>query len=165
METMKKLTGNLQSAYAAVRSYLALLMVAAGMFLIGGGAANADNPIGVSLDKNFELRINQSAFVATENLELGFLAVTSDSRCGMGEKCVWEGNATVRIWVQLAGGAKEVRELHTASRMPRAVDFANLSIGLVALQPAAISGVDIEPAQYIATLRIVRGISGGKLIY
>ena len=143
----------------------AALSLLTGMFVASGCGASADNPIGASLDENFELRIGQSAVISAVNMEVGFEAVTSDSRCGKGEQCVWEGDATVRIWLRIDGGARESRELHTASRMPSAVDFANFSIGLVALHPAAISGRDIESADYVAILRVARGISGGQVIY
>jgi len=76
-----------------------------------------------------------------------------------------EGDAIVRIWLRLDGGDKQERELHTGSKMPNAVDYANFSIGLVVLHPAAIAGRAIAPADYIATIRVARGTSGGKVIY
>ena len=151
-----------QSPASAIAGYS---LLTACMILASGCTANADTAIEASLDKDFQLQIGQSALLAAENLEVGFQAVTSDSRCGKGETCIWEGNATARIWVRIDGGAKEESELHSSSRMLTAVDFANFSIGLVALNPPAIAGRDIEQTEYIATFRVVRGISGGKVIY
>jgi hypothetical protein len=135
------------------------------LIVASGCTANADSPIESTLDQDFQLRIGQSARISTEDMEIGFLAVTSDSRCGKGEVCITEGDATVRISLRIAGGTTEERELHTGSRLPSATDYANFSVGLVALHPAAISGQTIEPTAYLATFRVARGISGGQVIY
>ena len=157
--------GEMHRAHEARLYFLALSLLTVGIALASGCVASADNAIGTSLDDDFQLLIGQSKLVSTANIEVGFQAVTADSRCGIGETCIWEGDATVRIWLQPVGGAKEERELHTSSRMPQAVDFANFSIRLVLLHPKAVSGRTIEPAEYIATLRVVRGVSGGQVVY
>ncbi len=161
----KDLIGEMRRAHEAGLFYLTLALLTAGVIFASGCAASADNTFQASLDDDFRLQIGQSALVATIGLEVGFQAVTADSRCGKGETCVWEGDATVRVWLQMDGGAKEERELHTGSRMPTAVDFANFSIGLVALHPAPVSGRAIEPTEYVATLRVVRGVFGGQVVY
>jgi len=127
--------------------------------------ASADNTVDATLDTDFQLRVGQSALVSGENITVGFTTVTSDSRCGKGEVCVWEGDATVRIWLQVNGGVKEERELHTASREPNAANFSDYSVRLVALFPPAISGRAIAADEYLATLLVVRGSSSGDVVY
>ena len=85
----------------------AALSLLTGFFVASGCGASADNAFGASLDEDFQLRIGQSAVISAANMEIGFEAVTSDSRCGKGEQCVWEGDATVRIWLRIDGGARE----------------------------------------------------------
>jgi hypothetical protein len=142
-----------------------LFLLTAGMVVVSGCGASADNAIGASLDENFQLRIGQSAVISAVDMEVGFEAVTSDSRCGKGEQCVWEGDATVRIWTQLAGGNKEENELHTESKMPSAVAFAGYTVRLVALHPIPLSGRVIAPSAYIATFGVVHGTSGGDVVH
>jgi len=142
-----------------------LSLFAAGMLFAAGCAANADNTLEVTLDKNFELRVGESALVSDENLQIGFKAVLSDSRCAKGVVCIWEGDAAVRIWLQLAGKAKQERDLHTASREPNAADYLGYSVRLVAVYPLPVSGRTIAPTEYIAILEIIRGSFGGNQIY
>lgn len=142
-----------------------LALLTAGIILASGCTVSANNPIAVSLDEDFELGVGQSALVSSVDLEIGFQTVSSDSRCGKGEQCITEGDAVVRIWLRMAGGAREERELHTGSKLPRVTDYANLSIGLVALHPAAISGRAIESQDYIGVFRVARGFSGDRVIY
>ena len=139
--------------------------VAASIALVAGCAESAESPTEVLLERNFQLQVGQSAHIAEANLTVGFQGVSSDSRCGKGEACVWEGDAIVRIWVQQAGEAKQERELHTGSKMPSAADYAGYGVLLVSLSPAPISGRSIEPTQYVATLQVTRGLSGGRNIY
>ena len=90
-------------------------------------------------------------------LEIGFEAVTADSRCAKGETCVWEGDATVRVSLRHADRAKEERDLHTSPRTPDAADYAGWSIRLVTLDPFPVTGHTIPQADYVATLRVTRG--------
>lgn len=140
-------------------------LLATSLMLTLGCTASADNTVDATLAIDFQLRVNQSARVSSENIAVGFTAVTSDSRCGKGEVCIWEGDATVRIWLQVNGGEKEERELHTASREPNAASFGGYSIRLVALFPPPISGRAIGPNEYVANLRLNRGYSGEEGVY
>jgi len=151
--------------HATDNAIAGLSLLIAITILASGCTATADNAIAATLGENFQLRVGQSALIESVNMEIGFLGVSSDSRCGKGEACIVEGDAIVRIWLRLDGGDKQERELHTGSKMPNAVDYANFSIGLVVLHPAAIAGRAIAPADYIATIRVARGTSGGKVIY
>jgi len=140
-------------------------LLAMGLMLTIGCTASADSTIETTLEMDFQLRVGQSAHVSSENIAVGFTAVTSDSRCGKGEVCVWEGDAAVRIWMQINGGEKEERELHTGSGEPNTASFGGYSIRLVALFPPPISGRAIVPNEYVASLRLTRGYAGENGVY
>lgn len=110
----------------------------------------------VALAERFSLRVGESALVESEALGLGFLGVPTDSRCPKGESCIWEGDATVRVWVQRASEARELRELHTSARGPAAASFEGWSIRLVALDPYPVTGRTVRQADYVATLQVTR---------
>jgi len=140
-------------------------LLATGLLLTVGCAASGDNEIEASLDRDFQLRVGQSALISPVNIEITFVTVTSDSRCGKGEVCIWEGDAIIRIQLQREGAETVERDLHTASREPGAVDFAGHTIRLVALFPPAVFGQVIAPKEYTAILHVVRGSSGEQNYY
>ena len=140
------------------------VMVAAGIALATGCAASALIPIEVELERNFQLQVGQSAHVAEANLTVGFQGVTSDSRCARGESCVWEGDATVRVWLQQTVGSKDEFELHTSSRYQSVAIYKGFSVRLVAVHPAPVSGVEIIPSNYVATFQVTAGTLGGDHI-
>lgn len=109
-----------------------------------------------SLASEFQLRVGESTRLTKDGLEIGFDAVVADSRCGEGAVCVWEGDAVASVWMQLADGVRQVRELHTGSRGPRATSFSGYTIHLVSLLPPAIVGERISPADYVAALQVTR---------
>ena len=115
----------------------------------------------VALAERFSLRVGESAVVEAEALELGFQGVPNDSRCPKGDKCIWEGDAAVQVWVRRASEAKEQRELHTSARGPADAGFKAWTIRLVALDPYPISGMAIRQADYVATLEVDTRISRG----
>lgn len=128
-------------------------------------SAGAEKTLTVALDNPFQLQVGQSAQLNTEKLQVGLLAVTADSRCSMDEVCVWEGDAVVQIWLQMPGEAKQQFELHTNSRESNAADYAGYGLLLVSLSPAPVLDHKTEVTPYIATLQLIRGISGGRNIY
>jgi hypothetical protein len=126
----------------------------------GGNAEGSDEAGKVALEERFPLGVGQSTVVDGAALEIGFQAVTSDSRCPKGELCIWEGDATVCIWVQPAAGTKEEIVLHTSSQGPSVTDSGNWSIHLVALNPHPITGRSILQADYVVTLQVTSAPSG-----
>jgi hypothetical protein len=124
------------------------------LFATVGCAASENGSISAALDVDFQLRAGESASVSETNLDIGFIAVTADSRCGKGEVCFWEGDGVVRIWLQSGGQDREERELHTASNLSDVTDYAGFRVQLVALNPASISGVVIAADDYVAVLRV-----------
>lgn len=108
--------------------------------------------------QQFSLRAGQSASVAgDEALRVGFDGVTADSRCAKNERCVWAGDATVRVWLQRGAGARQVRELHVAPGPAQAARIAEHELRLLRLDPYPAAGRTIDPHDYLATLALVRG--------
>jgi hypothetical protein len=139
----------------AMTSRFALSM---GSWVLVGSCAFGATGIGQpALLQEFPLRAGASATVANEALTVKFLSVSSDSRCGKGEKCFWEGDATVRIRAQVSGHPAAQFELHTAARMPRSAANEGYTIQLVRLDPIRVTGRTIAPKTYVATLVVVRG--------
>ena len=120
-----------------------------------GDCAQAAGESGkAELEKSFQVRLGHSAMVTGVALVIGFEAVTSDSRCPKGEVCVWEGDATVRIWLQPGAGAKDVRDLHTSSKQSSAANFGEWSVRLLALDPYPVTGRMVQQADYVVTLLV-----------
>ena len=125
--------------------------------LVAGGFAGPPEPKSVALGESFELKAGDSAQIEAEALVIGFEGVSADSRCPKGEQCIWEGDATVRVWLRKASGAKETRELHTSSKEPGTLSYQGYGVGLVRLDPHPVSGKAIAQDDYRATLEVTRG--------
>lgn len=125
-----------------------------------GCAIGADNAVETSLDESFQLRVGESALVQPENIELNFLAVASDSRCGKGESCIWAGDGVVQISVQVNGVDLGQHEVHSNEREGSAASFGEFHVRLVSLLPPAVAGTTIRQDEYVAVLRIARGYAG-----
>jgi hypothetical protein len=124
------------------------------LWSVGEYAEGASEAGRAALEESFSLSVGQSTVVDGVALEIGFQAVTSDSRCPKGEVCIWEGDAAVCIWVQPAAGTKEELVLHTSSKGQSTADYGNWRIRLVALDPYPVTGRAIPQAEYVATLQM-----------
>ena len=131
-----------------LRSLLPCLILAAGC------AASSDNALKTPLDTDFQLHVGQAAIVAETGLEVGFKAVTADSRCPKGENCFSAGDGVVQIWMRIDGGEEHEQDLHTARQGPKFADYAGYRVNLVALDPTPVSGVVTAPESYLATIHV-----------
>jgi hypothetical protein len=138
--------------------------LALGIVLIAGCAAGSTTVVRSDLDDNFELRAGQSAIVGTEGLLVGFRSVIADSRCAMGETCVWEGDAIVRVSLQCGGSTRELLELHTLSSEPDSGSCGGYSLQLLSLDPFPVSGRVIAPTEYVATFKVTGGVAEGEAL-
>jgi hypothetical protein len=59
-----------------------------------------EKSISAQLKKPFSIRVNQLAFVESENLELKLLDVKKDSRCPAKVQCIWAGLVEIIIKVK-----------------------------------------------------------------
>jgi hypothetical protein len=129
------------------------------LWSVGECAEGSGEPGKAEFEESFPLGVGHSTVIDGVALEIGFQAVTSDSRCPKGEVCIWEGDATVCLWVQPAAGTKEDLVLHTSSKGQSTAEYGNWSIRLVALDPYPVTGRTIPQADYVATLRVTSGPS------
>lgn len=106
----------------------------------------------VAPGQSVSLKVGESAQSADGSLRFGFEAVTTDSRCPKNVQCVWAGNATVRIWLQRGGAAREWRELHSSTGGTR--EGPDPGLRLERLDPVPVAGQELPPRNYVATLAL-----------
>ena len=53
----------------------------------------------VQLDEHFWLKLDESKLLLSEQLEIGFDKVFTDSRCPEDVICIWEGAAEIELWL------------------------------------------------------------------
>jgi hypothetical protein len=138
-----------------VRSSVSVFVATLASF--AGSVAGPSQPERVALGESFSLRVGDSAPIEAEALQIGFEDVSADSRCPKGERCIWEGDATVRVWLRKAPGSKETHELHTSSKEQGAVSYLDYGVRLLRLDPHPVSGKTIERGDYLATFEVTRG--------
>lgn len=141
------------------------LIAVVGVVLGAGCAIGAEDPVDTTMDSDFTLRVGQTARVSSEDIEITFLSVASDSRCPKGEMCVWAGDAVLQISVRFRGQEFGQYELHTNEREGAAASFGEFHVRLVALSPAAIAEKTIAANEYVALLRVARGYAGKDGVY
>lgn len=139
---------------AAATVLLSLLWTACSM-------AKPEAPQRVALGSAFTLPVGGSAQMEGGSLRVGVDAVLNDSRCPKGEQCVWAGDATVRVWLQQASGPRQSLNLRLMASGGSVSQTLGHQIRLLRLEPEAVSGKVIAPADYLATLEVKAGESLG----
>lgn len=110
-------------------------------------AQNTSAQLGVP----FELGIGDQASIASENAVVAFVDVVEDSRCPSDVVCMWEGQATISVSMQVGRGSQEFILTIGTDESPTAT-YGQYSVTLVSLEPYPQSSVQTDPDDYVATL-------------
>ncbi len=64
--------------------------------------------VNASLNKEFKLKIGQTANISGENMSIKFIDVTADSRCASDVECVWAGEVKVLLGITVNGSYQQI---------------------------------------------------------
>ncbi len=104
-----------------------------------------------TLDVPFQLKINQTAELESENLQLRFSSVTEDSRCATGVQCIWAGRGTILIDILNNENSIGAFSLSTEGGLSNTT-FDEYTLKLTTLNPYPIINQTINLSDYTATL-------------
>ncbi len=115
-------------------------------------SAAAQKPIGVP----FDLGVGESVLITDAGIRVGFDHVASESRCAIGVLCVWEGNATARVWGEVSPENRADFDLNTNSQFQTDATYLAFVIRLLGVAPYPEDGIIIDPDEYQVTMVVQR---------
>ena len=95
------------------------------------------------------VRVGQQKTVGKGDLKVSFVKLIEDSRCPVNAKCVWAGNAKIKIAVSRPGEAKRTFELNTGLE-PRSVTVFGYEIKLTNVAPYPGTNAKTDPRKPVA---------------
>ena len=107
----------------------------------------------------FTLHVGETIAYEPPGAEIGFQRVTGDSRCPTRVTCVWEGEATARLWVlepRKDSAFVELKLRGTSPSDPAPIGSAGHRITALRLDPYPAEPGPIPEADYMVTLRLDR---------
>jgi hypothetical protein len=107
------------------------------------------------LGQEFSLVIGQNAKIASENMQIKFLAVMGDSRCPSGAQCIWAGEAKCNITITLYDREQTVTLTQPGGSSPTLTNFKGYSLNFN-LTPYPQVGKSIEDKEYRLFLTITK---------
>jgi len=165
-----KLKSALSWAVAFVRKYKCGLLISTLLILLSVVlfVYAVDNPpynlpkifswkIGYSaaLGKEVSLEIDRTLIIESENLEIKFLGVTSDSRCPKGTSCIWAGQVIVMVNVWKAGeNLGEFQLIDTNDGRVSSTQVGDYEIFLLKVEPYPEINKTINTKDYRITIKV-----------
>ena len=105
--------------------YFALLMVLIAAFATAGYAKEPES---------INVRLGQTQTADHGKVSVRFISVVEDSRCPMNARCVWAGNAKIKVAVSVGRRRAEIVELNSNLK-PQTVMVRGYRIALQDLNP------------------------------
>lgn len=99
------------------------------------------------------IRIGQTKAAAGGKLSIKFIGVMEDSRCPMNARCVWAGNAKIRISVAVGRRAPQIFELNS-NTPPQNVTVGGYRLSLQDLNPQKGQPADWPKGPVRATISV-----------
>lgn len=124
-----------------------------------------------ALGTPFDLKINQSALIESENIEVKFLRVLEDSRCPTNVNCVWSGQLIAEVAVTKNGkpvGTFDLNNIEAIRNKDKKV-FEDYALTLVKVEPGRIYANfgtpnstinDTKPEDYVLSFLLAK-VTGG----
>jgi len=117
---------------------------------------SGDQEDSVALGERFYLRINDVAYIKSEDIKVEFVDVVEDSRCPADVVCIWSGQ--VNILVSISKNGEDLGNLNLISAGEgderAAQTFDGYSITLLDVDPYPISTQEIEIFDYLIALLV-----------
>jgi hypothetical protein len=107
----------------------------------------------ISAQTSIILRPGQQKTVS--GLRIKFIEVVEDSRCPENARCIWAGNAKVKVQVTSKRLGTKVFEMNTFSG-PKGNQFDGYAINLEGLTPGRRTSDPIRASSYRATISVSR---------
>jgi hypothetical protein len=102
------------------------------------------------LGEEFDLRLNETAYIASTPLSVQAEAVREDSRCPIDVVCAWAGNA--RVSLTLREGTNAYGADVNSTLQPRAVSRFGYTVELLDIRPPQVSTQTIPGGAYVIRL-------------
>jgi hypothetical protein len=102
------------------------------------------------------LAIGASAKVPGADVTVTFEEVVEDSRCPTGADCIWEGDAAVKIRLNIPNASPSNYTLHTNKQFVREIEHGGVRILLVAVTPHPTAEAAPRRDEYRITLSLKR---------
>ena len=119
------------------------------------GTPSAGSSIGVQLDTEFELAVDQAALLESENLKVTFWDVIEDSRWPVDVTCVQAGQA--RVVLQVSQSGQTLGEVILSTTLDGNDESVGAySIRLIKVEPVPISTRRIDISEYRLTLLVTK---------
>ena len=116
-------------------------------------AALTEQFVEADTDEEFELAINQTGRIESENLEIIFWDLTEDSRCPVDVNCIQAGQAA--ITVEVSQGGDDLGEMRISTDPESSsVTFGQYTLRLVRVEPEPVSTQTIDMSEYRVTLMV-----------
>lgn len=104
-------------------------------------------------DNRVTVKIREQKSV-DKQLSIKFVEMVSDSRCPADVRCVWAGNAKIKVEL-INRGKSQIFELNTGMK-PQSIVFGGYEVKIVTLEPRIRTNVRINSNAYTATFSVVK---------
>lgn len=115
----------------------------------------AQNLLAIRQNVPFQLQINQTAYLESNEIKIQLLNVTGDSRCPSDVTCIWQGQVTVLV--DISKGSQSVGNftlIPSQNKTMASKTFDNYFIQVISVEPYPISTKRILPSDYAVNLKL-----------
>ncbi|MDQ3221356.1 MAG: hypothetical protein M3Q26_11540 [Acidobacteriota bacterium] len=126
------------------------LILSSILFMAFGGFVRSE----AQTVREVKVLIGNTKNIVPKKLSLKFLSLVEDSRCPTDTKCIWAGNAKIKI--QLSKPGKPIKTFELNTNPGNTTIFEGYKFKLKALTPHPATNIRINRNGYVATISVIK---------
>ena len=131
-------------------------LAALALVLLLGCAQTQQYDVRANLGEPFKLRLDQTAYIASEDLYLKLTDIPQDSRCPSDVTCIRAGDTTVVVAVKKGSQSLGTVRITSEDSVEKTEEIGDYAVSFLAVEPYPVSTDPIQRAEYIVTLRVTK---------
>lgn len=112
-------------------------------------------PANAQTEQTLRVKVGKQKKESNSDLTIKFVSLVEDSRCAEGTRCVWAGNARIKVSIKQGSDAAETFEMNT-NLGAKGANHGPYAVYLTSLTPTPNANVRINRNAYTATFSISR---------
>ncbi|MEW6035863.1 MAG: hypothetical protein AB1529_04580 [Candidatus Micrarchaeota archaeon] len=134
----------------------ALIIALALVVFLAGCAQTGGDYVPAKLGEPFRLKLDQTAYIQSENLYVKLTDIPQDSRCPSDVTCIRAGDTTVVLSVKKGSVDLGTVRLTSENSVEASGEVGGYSVSFLAVEPYPVSTDPIQREEYVVTLRVTK---------
>ncbi|MEW6722448.1 MAG: hypothetical protein AB1324_04250 [Candidatus Micrarchaeota archaeon] len=126
------------------------------LLLVAGCTQSGPYDVKAQLGEPFKLKLDQTAFIESENLYIKLTDIPQDSRCPSDVQCIRAGDTTIVVEAKKGAQTLGTVRITSENSVEQVAALDGYVVSFLAVEPYPVSTDPIQREEYVVTLKVTK---------